>query len=71
MHDAWKKAEEIKKDRLKRASIVSKPHHNQSVDLGEDEQAIVNAAWVHSRDKVFKKKRNSIVVNKTSQRTSD
>jgi hypothetical protein len=71
--DAWKKAEEIKKERLKRASIC-KPH-NQSrdsvADLCEDEQAIINAAWVQQRDKVFKKKRNSIVVNKTSQRTSD
>lgn len=71
--DAWKKAEEIKKDRIKRASIC-KPHNqsrDSTADLGEDEQAIINAAWMQQRDKVFKKKRNSIVATKASQRTSD
>lgn len=33
----------------------------------DDEQAIVDAAWVKSRDKVFKKKRNSLIAQKTKE----
>jgi hypothetical protein len=36
-------------------------------DIDEDEQAIIDAAWLKSRDNVFKKKRNSMVGQKSKE----
>ena len=81
INEAWRKAEEIKREKekmLKRVSLkksnLSSSYINSAPRMkkgskdtegNEDLQAIVNAAWVTSRDKVFKKKRNSVAGNKT------
>lgn len=35
-------------------------HRKDEQEPDEDLQAIMDAAWVHTREKVFKKKRNSV-----------
>jgi hypothetical protein len=79
--DAWKKAEEIKKEKerlqkktvLKASTTSTKLHNkeNEGSNAGEELQSILDAAWVNTRDKVFKKKRNSLIQKSITPRGGD
>jgi len=65
--ESWKKVGEKEKQTTKRFSVAKTPALKEGADMCEDEQAIIDAAWVKSRDKVFKKKRNSLIAQKTKE----
>lgn len=76
--DAWKKAEEIKKEKKQKKAKLAKEKQSHSVisasskkdkNNEDDElQAILDSAWNCSKSNIFKKKRNS-VASKASSRT--
>lgn len=72
IEDAWRKAEEIKKEKQLRklkltnsgasSSRKRSDKENEGGNSGDGElQAIIDSAWVQTRDTVFRKKRNSVV----------
>ena len=64
--DPWKKVGEKEKLSTKRFSVIAKSTSmiKDGSEVDEDEQAIIDAAWLKSRDNVFKKKRNSVIAQK-------
>lgn len=67
--DPWKRVGEKEKQSTKRFSVIQKSSSGIKTgsDIDEDEQAIIDAAWLKSRDNVFKKKRNSMVGQKSKE----
>lgn len=47
--------------------MAKTPVLKEDLSMCDNEQAIIDAAWLKSRDKVFKKKRNSLIAQKTKE----
>ena len=69
IEEAWRKAEEIKKEKQRRLKLSNsgassaRKHsdkENEGNNCGEELQAIIDSAWVQTRDTVFRKKRSSV-----------
>lgn len=69
IEDAWRKAEEIKKEKQRRLKLSSSgassarkrsDKENEGNNCGDELQAIIDSAWVQTRETVFRKKRNSV-----------
>jgi len=69
IEEAWRKAEEIKKEKQRRLKLSSSgassarkrsDKENEGNNGGDELQAIIDSAWVQTRDTVFRKKRNSV-----------
>lgn len=72
IEDAWRKAEEIKKEKQQRRLKLSnsgassaRKRSDKENEVGnncnDELQAIIDSAWVQTRETVFRKKRNSVV----------
>lgn len=69
IEEAWRKAEEIKKEKQRRLKLSNSgassarkrsDKENEANNCGEELQAIIDSAWVQTRDTVFRKKRSSV-----------
>ena len=69
IEEAWRKAEEIKKEKQRRLKLSNSgassarkrsDKENEGNNCGEELQAIIDSAWVQTRDTVFRKKRSSV-----------
>ena len=68
IEEAWRKAEEIKKEKQRRLKMSSsgasssrkRSDKENEGNNCEELQAIMDSAWVQTRDTVFRKKRNSV-----------